>query len=97
SRFTLFPYTTLFRSVVKTDFGFHVIEILDQKEQSRVIKVATLAQKIAPSETTIDNVFNATSNFEIALQDKKFQDAAKAANLEVRSEEHTSELQSREN
>jgi peptidyl-prolyl cis-trans isomerase D len=78
--------------VVKTDFGFHVIEILDQKEQSRVIKVATLAQKIAPSETTIDNVFNATSNFEIALQDKKFQDAAKAANLEVKPVNNLKEL-----
>lgn len=78
--------------VVKTDFGFHVIEILDQKEQSRVIKVATLAQKIAPSETTIDNVFNATSNFEIALQDKKFQDAAKTANLEVKPVNNLKEL-----
>lgn len=78
--------------VVKTDFGYHVIEILDQKEKSRVIKVATLAQAIAPSETTIDNVFNATSNFEIALQDKKFQDAAKAANLEVKPVNNLKEL-----
>lgn len=78
--------------VVKTDLGYHVIEILDQKEKSRVIKVATLAQAIAPSETTIDNVFNATSNFEIALQDKKFQDAAKAANLEVKPVNNLKEL-----
>src|SRR5690606_15978341 len=47
--------------VVKTDFGYHIVEVMSQTEKSRLIKVATLAQKIAPSETTIDNVFNATS------------------------------------
>lgn len=78
--------------VVKTDFGYHIIEVMTQTEKSRLIKVATLAQKIAPSETTIDNVFNATSNFEIALQDKKFQDAAKAANLEVKPVNNLKEL-----
>ena len=78
--------------VVKTDFGYHIIEVMTQTEKSRLIKVATLAQKIAPSETTIDNVFNATSNFEIALQDKKFQDAAKATNLDVKPVNNLKEL-----
>lgn len=78
--------------VVKTDFGFHVIEILDQKDKTRMLKVATLAQKIEPSETTIDDVFNRTSRFEIALQDKDFQDVAKENDVVVRPVNNIKEL-----
>lgn len=78
--------------VVKTDFGFHVAEILDQKEKKRMVKVATLAQRIEPSETTIDDVFNRTSKFEIALQDKAFQEVAKESDVEVRPVNNIKEL-----
>jgi peptidyl-prolyl cis-trans isomerase D len=70
--------------VVKTAFGFHIIEILGQKEKNRVLKIATLAQKIEPSEKTIDDVFNATSKFEIAIQDKDFQEVATKNSYEVK-------------
>jgi peptidyl-prolyl cis-trans isomerase D len=70
--------------VVKSDFGFHVIEILGQKGNSRLIKVATLAQKIEPSERTIDASFNDVSNFEIAIQKKSFQEVAKEKDLEIK-------------
>ncbi|MEZ4792602.1 MAG: peptidylprolyl isomerase [Gelidibacter sp.] len=70
--------------VVKSDFGFHIIEILGQKGNSRLVKVATLAQKIEPSEKTIDASFNAVSKFEIAIQDKDFQEVAKEENLQVK-------------
>jgi len=79
--------------VVKTDFGFHVIEILDQKDKSRMVKVATLAQKIEPSENTIDDVFNRTSKFEIALQDKDFQDVAKENSADVKPVNNIKELE----
>lgn len=78
--------------VVKTDFGFHVIEILDQKAKNRMVKVATLAQKIEPSEKTIDDVFNKTSKFEIALQTSDFQDVAKENDVEVRPVNNIKEL-----
>ena len=70
--------------VVKTVFGFHIIEILDQKNFSKAIKVATIARKIEPSEKTIDQVFNTASKFELALQKEDFQDVAKERNLEVK-------------
>ena len=70
--------------VVKTAFGFHIIEILGQKEKNRVLKIATLGQKIEPSEKTIDDVFNATSKFEIAIQDKDFQEVATKNSYEVK-------------
>lgn len=78
--------------VVKTDFGYHVVEILDQKDKKRMLKVATLAQKIEPSENTIDDVFNRTSKFEIALQDKDFQEVAKESDLDVRPVNNIKEL-----
>ena len=70
--------------VVKTVFGFHVIEILGQKDKKRAIKVATIARKIEPSEKTIADVFNTTSKFEIAVRDNGFQEAATESNYEVK-------------
>lgn len=78
--------------VIKTDFGFHVIEILDQTAKKRMVKVATLAQAIEPSENTVDDVFNRTSKFEIALQDKDFQEVAKENNAEVKPVNNIKEL-----
>jgi peptidyl-prolyl cis-trans isomerase D len=70
--------------VVKTVFGFHIIEILGQTEKSRAIKVATLTREIEASEKTIDNVFNLTSKFEIAVAEKDFNEVAKESNYTVK-------------
>src|SRR3712207_8518046 len=76
-RSTLFPYTTLFRSVADLVRGKSALQALDileftNKKAARVIQ-KTLASAIA----------NATNNFKMD-EDK------------LRSEEHTSELQSRQ-
>jgi peptidyl-prolyl cis-trans isomerase D len=63
--------------VVKTSFGYHIIEILDQKNKQKALKVATIAQAIEPSEQTIDGIFNETSKFEIAVVDQEFETVAK--------------------
>ncbi|WP_425076840.1 SurA N-terminal domain-containing protein [Psychroserpens sp. S379A] len=70
--------------VVKTVFGFHIIEILDQKNKARAVKVATIARKIEPSEKTIDATFTEASKFELALQKENFQEAAKSRDLDVK-------------
>ncbi|MCB4808957.1 SurA N-terminal domain-containing protein [Tamlana sp. 62-3] len=51
--------------VVKTVFGYHIIEIEGQKNKSKAIQVATIAREIGPSEETTDKVFREASNFEI--------------------------------
>jgi peptidyl-prolyl cis-trans isomerase D len=79
--------------VVKTDFGYHIIEILDQKNKARAIKVATLARKIEPSEKTINDLFNTTQKFEIAIQGEDFQEVATKNNYEVRPVNTIKELQ----
>ena len=70
--------------VVKTSFGYHIIEILDQKNKDRVVKVATIAKKIEPSTETEDQVFNDVSKFEIALQKGDMQELAKEKELTVK-------------
>lgn len=70
--------------VVETSFGYHIIEILDQKNYQRVIKTANLALEIEPSETTINNVFNEVSKFEIASNSGDFQALAKEKNYALK-------------
>ncbi|MDO7171981.1 SurA N-terminal domain-containing protein [Mariniflexile sp. AS56] len=70
--------------VVKTVFGFHIIEIEGQKDKKRAIQVGTLAREIEASEASIDKIFRDASNFEIALEKKDFEAAAKEKDFVVR-------------
>ena len=66
--------------VVKTNFGYHIIEILDQGNKQEAYKIATIVQDIEPSIKTIDTVFTDKSKFEIALADADFEAVAKENN-----------------
>ena len=70
--------------VVKTVFGFHIIENLDQKGEQTVYKVATIARKIEPSEATVDKVFRDASSYEVAVTDKSFVEVAKEFSYTVK-------------
>ncbi|WP_296313695.1 SurA N-terminal domain-containing protein [Winogradskyella sp. UBA3174] len=67
--------------VVETSFGFHIIEVLEQSNFSNSIKVATLADKIEPSEETLQDVFNKMSKFEIASRSGDFNTLAEERQL----------------
>jgi peptidyl-prolyl cis-trans isomerase D len=43
------------KKVVKTQFGWHYIEILDKKDYQPSYKIAYMAKEIAPSDETINN------------------------------------------
>ena len=49
--------------VVETAFGLHIIEVEGQKGSSDMVKVATIARKIEPSEDTNDKIFRDASTF----------------------------------
>lgn len=70
--------------VVETSFGYHIIEVLEQKSFNKTIKLATLADKIEPSEQTLQDVFNKMSKFEIAAKDADFYELAKERGLTVK-------------
>ncbi|MEC3908223.1 SurA N-terminal domain-containing protein [Tamlana sp. 2201CG12-4] len=70
--------------VVKTVFGFHIIEIEGQKDKKKAVQVGTIARKIEPSETTTDKVFRDASSFEINAGKSDFESVAKENNYTVR-------------
>ena len=64
--------------VVKTPFGFHIVKIDDQKNNQKVIKLATYSRKIVASETTENAMFQKAEQFALSVsKDKKFFDIAK--------------------
>ena len=79
-------------SVVETDFGFHIIEILSQSKRKNAVKVANLGLKIEASERTIDSIFNVTSKFEIATEKSNFRDVASEFNYKVNPVNNIREL-----
>lgn len=68
--------------VVETDFGYHVIKVLDKYEG---VQLATIAQKIQPTEATTDAIFVKATKLEMDAREsgKSFADLAKAAQLTV--------------
>ncbi|MDN3491990.1 peptidylprolyl isomerase [Winogradskyella bathintestinalis] len=70
--------------VVQTSFGYHVIEILEQKSFNQALKIATLADEIEPSDETLQEVFNKMSKFEIAAKDGDFNALAEERDLTVK-------------
>jgi len=66
--------------LVETDFGFHVINVTEKQD---AIRLATLGQKIEPSEETTDKAYSAATKFEMDANAKDFAVVAKAAKLTV--------------
>ncbi len=66
--------------LVETEFGFHIINITDKQDG---IRMATIAQKIIPSEATSDSYFTKATKFEILANEKDFATAAKESKLVV--------------
>ncbi len=66
--------------LVETDFGFHIIKIADKQDG---IRLATIAQKIEPSEATSDKVFTQATKFEMDATEKDFDKTAAAMKLTI--------------
>ncbi|WP_159800965.1 peptidylprolyl isomerase [Flavobacterium sp. MK4S-17] len=64
--------------VVETDFGYHVIKVSGKNE---AVRLATIAQKIEPSEKTSDELFTKATKLEMDAQDKPFEELVKAEKL----------------
>ncbi|WP_299678288.1 peptidylprolyl isomerase [uncultured Dokdonia sp.] len=70
--------------VVKTDFGYHIIEVTEQKNFQKALKIASIAKEIVPSDQTISDVYTETQKFEVAVGDGDFEAVAKEGNYTVR-------------
>ena len=68
--------------VVKSQFGFHIIKIDDQKNFQSVVKLATFGRKIEASEETENAVFQDAETFALELANgKNFDEVVKEKNL----------------
>jgi len=71
--------------VVKSQFGYHIIRIDDQKNIQKNVQIATFSRKIDPSETTENNVFELAETFAADLSgEKDINELAKEKGFTVR-------------
>ncbi|MDQ6903922.1 MAG: peptidyl-prolyl cis-trans isomerase, partial [Bacteroidota bacterium] len=68
------------KKVVKTQFGWHYIEILDKKNFEPAYKMAYMARDIAPSDETINNASAAATKLSGQARDKQAFDKYVAQN-----------------
>jgi len=78
--------------VVETQFGYHIIQIEDQKNIQKAVKIATISREIEPSEKTIGDIYAKTSNFVQAAKSQGFEEAAKEASFTVKPVKGIKEL-----
>lgn len=55
--------------IAETEFGYHIINITDRQD---AVKLATIAQKIQPSETTNNKTYEQATKFEMEAANKDF-------------------------
>ena len=68
--------------VIKTDFGFHIINIEDQKNIQKAVKLATFTRKIDASEETGNDIYQKAETFSLDLVNgKDITELAKENNL----------------
>ena len=59
------------KGVVKTEFGYHYMEVLGQKGSNPAYKIAYLAKTIAPSSETISAASTAAAQFAVSAKNPK--------------------------
>ncbi len=70
--------------VVKSQFGFHIIKIDEQKNQQKNVQIATFVRKIDPSEKTENQVFEKAETFASNLAEgKNFKELAEENTYKV--------------
>ncbi|WP_046742969.1 peptidylprolyl isomerase [Kordia zhangzhouensis] len=83
--------------IVETPFGFHIIEILEQKNNQKVVKLATIAKEVEVTEKTLSDLFTESSKFEsdAGKSNTAFVDVAKEKGYNVNPVNKIKELDDR--
>jgi peptidyl-prolyl cis-trans isomerase D len=66
--------------LVETEFGYHIINVTDKQD---AIRLATIAEKIEPSDATNDKIYTQATKFEMDAVSKDFETLAKQMKLTV--------------
>ncbi|MEM6718561.1 MAG: peptidylprolyl isomerase [Bacteroidota bacterium] len=80
--------------VVESPFGFHIIEVEDQKNKQDVVKLATINREVEVTEETLQNLFTVSSKFEsdAGKSGTDFATLAKENTFEVKTANNIKEL-----
>ena len=72
--------------VVKSDFGYHIIRIDEQKNKQDVFKVVTFGKQIVPSQKTENEVFQKAEKFALQVSEKdgNFTEMARENNYSIK-------------
>lgn len=71
--------------VVKTQFGYHIVRINDQKDMQTATKMAIVVKSLFPSDVTETAIYSKATEFASKYKDgKSFNDGIKALNLQKR-------------
>ncbi len=71
--------------VVKTQFGYHIVKINDQKDFTNAMKFAIIVKALFPSDATETAIYTKATEFATKYHDaKSFDEGVKALNLQER-------------
>lgn len=80
--------------VVKTQYGYHLIKVTDQKDFKPAVKLAIVAKSLVPSNATTQAVYAKASEFSALAKDEKtFTDAAKKMGKDKRTADNMTKVQ----
>ncbi|GEC78968.1 peptidylprolyl isomerase [Flavobacterium aquatile] len=66
--------------LVETEFGYHIINVTDKQD---AVRLATVSQKVDPSQKTTDDAYTKATKFEMDAASKDFAVVAKSAGVTV--------------
>lgn len=70
--------------VVESQFGYHVIDIQQQTQPQKAVKLATIVRAVEPSNESRNNLFAEVTKFEIAAREGNLVDVAKEFDVSLR-------------
>jgi len=69
------------QSPIKTQFGWHIILVNDKTDMKYVVE--SIVNKVAPSPTTIDKIYNTATDFQYLADENGFETSAKELGYQV--------------
>ena len=81
-----------FKGSLESEYGYHIVEVVDKKEPKKAMKVATLKRDVDPSEETTNNIFKEASKFELATKEKAFEEVANDKDKDIKKAKELNEL-----
>ena len=70
--------------VIESDFGYHIVHVSNLTEPKKAVKIASLSQKVLPSDKTSTTIYREASNFLLDSREKDFDELAKEYGVDIK-------------